>query len=423
MSPALSRLVKPFRPPVPLGRAEIGLLALFALVSFTQGWAGAVITHALPFVREDFGLSDSQVFDLLSVVRTASLLALLFSWWGDRSGRRVPLLVAFVLLPAFNLATVAVPSAPWFAAAQAGARIGTIALGSLAIVVLAEELNPLARGYGLGVAALFASMGTGFGLLLRFIGESGSDAWRILFALSGLPLVVFPLLYRRLAESRVYRRPPRRPPLREALRGGLARYFWPMAGVSAALSAFTSPAANLALVRMENELGWSAGAASLLLAATSAPGVTIGLLAGGRMADTVGRRPTEAIAIGVGVAGATGFYFSDQPVVMGVAIFFAMIGSFAFAPAFGSHRSELFPTRVRATAGAWLSNAAILGGILGYAAGRWVVDAWGIPSTIALLGGILVASSSLLLLVPETKGVEITPDEADLPEPPAATPW
>lgn len=416
------RILDTLRPPVRLERRELALLALFALVAFTQGWTGTVVTHALPFVREDFGLSDRQVFDLLSVVRGVSLIALLLSWWGDRRGRRTPLLIAFALLPLFNLATVFAPSPAWFTASQAGARVALIALGSLVVVVLAEEINPLARGYGLAVAALFMSMGTGFGLLLRFIGERGEEAWRILFALSVLPLLVLPLLIRRLGESRAYRKPARRPPLREALRGGLARYFWPMAGVSAALSAFTSPAANLALVRMENELGWSAGTASLMLAATSAPGVTIGLLAGGRMADLVGRKPTEVAAILIGVVGGAGFYFTEQPVLMGIAIFFAMVGSFAFTPAFGSHRAELFPTRVRATAGAWLSNAAIVGGLGGYVAGRWVVDAWGIPRTIALLGGILLASALLVTLVPETKGRELVGDEGDHPDPPVAMP-
>jgi hypothetical protein len=77
---------------------------------------------------------------------------------------------------------------------------------------------------------------------------------------------------------------------------------------------------------------------------------------------------------------------------------------------------------VRATAGAWLSNAAIVGGLGGYFAGRWVVDAWGIPTTIAMLGGILLASSLLLTLVPETKGLDITDGEEGLPEPPVAMP-
>ncbi len=417
------RILDSLKPPVRLERREYVLLALFAVVAFTQGWSGTVITHALPFVRDDFGMGDRQVFDLLSIVRATSLLALLFSWWGDHRGRRRPLLAAFAVLPLFNLLTVFAPSASWFTASQATARIGTIALGSLAIVIVAEEINPLARGYGLAVAALFTSMGTGFGLLLRSIGEQADDAWRILFALSTVPLLALPFLARRLSESRAYRKPKKRLPLREALRGGLGRYFWPMAGVSAALSAFVSPAANLALVRMENELGWTAASASLLLALTSAPGVTLGLLAGGRAADIIGRKPTEYVAIGLGVAGGVGFYFAEQPIVMGFAIFVAMVGSFAFSPAFGSHRAELFPTRVRATAGAWLSNAAIVGGLGGYFAGRWVVDAWGIPLTVAMLGGVLLLASLLLTLVPETKGTVLTDDDEEgPPEPPVSMP-
>jgi MFS family permease len=419
------RALNSLRPPVPLERREIGILALFAVIALTQGWTGAQITHTLPFVKEAFDLSDRQVFDVLAIVRAVALLALFFSWWGDKVGRRTPLLIAFVLLPAANLATAFAPSLFAYTTLQSVARIGTIALGSLAAVMLAEELNPLLRGYGLGVAALFASLGTGLGLLLRFIGDLSDDGWRILLALSSLPLLVFPLLLGRLRESRAYRPTGRRPPLRAVLEGGLARYFWPMAVVSMAVSAFTSPAANLALVRMENELGWSAETASLLLALTSAPGVTIGLLGGGRMADLIGRRPTEIAAVVVGVGGGIGFYFSTNPWVMGVTIFISMVGAFAFSPAFGSHRAELFPTRVRATAGAWLVNASIVGGLLGFVAGRTVVDAWGIPSTVAFLGGLLIVASTLVLRVPETKGADLIEDdesEADFPDLPGAMP-
>jgi hypothetical protein len=78
----------------------------------------------------------------------------------------------------------------------------------------------------------------------------------------------------------------------------------------------------------------------------------------------------------------------------------------------------LVPTRIRATAGAWLVNASILGGLLGFVAGRTVVDAWGIPSTIAFLGGVLLAATALVSLVPETKGADLI----DGPGGPPATP-
>jgi MFS family permease len=405
-----------------MSRREIVILVLFASVALTQGWSGASLTHALPFAQKDFGWSDARVFDVLAVVRTFSLLALAFSWFGDTRGRRRPLLIAFVLLPVANLMTAAFADPVAFTGFQAAARIGTIAVGSLAIVVLSEEVAPGIRGYSIGVYALFGSMGTGLGLMLRPLAEQAPDAWRILFALSSLPLLAAPLLVRRLKESRAYVRPQRRAPLSTVLRAPHAARFWPMAGLAFALSAFTAPAANLALVRLENQLGWSAASASLLLAAASGPGVTLGLLIGGRMSDVLGRKPTELAAIVVGVGGGVSFYFIDRGILMGGAIFLSTLGAFAIGPAFGSHRSELFPTALRSTAGAWIVNAGILGGLAGFAAGRFVVDLWGVPITIAVLGGVLLAASSLIRLLPETKGLHLTPDGSGIAAPPGAIP-
>lgn len=394
------------RPPRPLERREWGALALFAVIALVQGWTGAVITHVLPFVQRDYAMSDRAVFDLMTTIRVASLGAIAFSWWGDHRGRRIPLLVGVALLPAANLAAAFVDGPGAIAATQAAARIGAIAIGALALVVLVEEVGDAVRGYAVGIYALVGSAGTGLGLLLRPLGSEG-DGWRLLFALSALPLLTFPLMVRRLRESRAFVRREHRPALLTVLRRGHARRFWPMAGLAFAVSAFTSPAANLALLRLEQDLGWSAGGASLLLAVTAAPGVVLGVLIGGRMADVLGRRPTEALAIICGVGGGVAFYLLDGGLSMGLGIFVSNLGAFAFGPAFAAHRAELFPTGVRATAGAWIVNASILGGIAGFAAGRFVVDAWGIPATVTALGMIVLAAATLILPLPETRGVSL----------------
>ena len=152
-------LLRYLRPSVPLERREIGILALFAVVTFTQGWTGTVITHALPFVRDTFDLDDGSVFRLLSTVRAVALIGLMFSWWGDHRGRRVPLLSAFFLLGIFNLLTAFAPNYTAFLWLQAVARIGGAALAALTVVMLAEELNAGVRSYGLGIAALFTGTG------------------------------------------------------------------------------------------------------------------------------------------------------------------------------------------------------------------------------------------------------------------------
>ncbi len=416
------RLRETLSPPEPISRRELAILGLFAIIALTQGWSGAAITHALPFAQDAFGWSDARVFDVLATVRAVSLLALALSWYGDHRGRRRPLLIAFILLPLGNLATALVVNPAAFIGLQSLARIGTIALGSLAIVVLAEEIKPEIRSYSIGIYAMFGSLGTGLGLLLRPIAATGTDSWRLIFALSALPLLAAPFLAMRLRESRAYVQRTTRPGIGAVARAPHGRRFWPMAGLAFSLSAFTAPAANLALVRLESDLGWSAATASLLLALTSAPGVAIGVLAGGRLSDIVGRKPTEAVSIFVGVAGGIAFYFLEAGWLMGLGIFVSTVGAFAFGPAFGSHRSELFPTEIRSTATAWIVNASIFGGLVGFAAGRFVVDAWGVPTTIASLGGVLIVASSLIRLLPETKGLHLTPDAEESEPPTGAMP-
>jgi len=393
-------------PPVPLRRTEIGVLALLAAAAFSQGWTSNVFTHTLAYTRETFGLTDQRIADVEAVVRATALVALALSWWADRRGRRGPLLLAFAILPAANLATAFAPSLAVFAGLQGVARIGTIALGALGLLVIAEEVNPAVRGYASGIFALGLSMGTGFGLIITPAAQASDEAWRALFGISALPLLLLPVLAFRLRESRAFR-PGTHAPLGAALQGALARRFWPMAGLSFAVAAFIGPAAAFLNPRLVNDLGWAQGGASLLLVLASTPAVPLGLLAGGRAADLIGRRPTELVAILVGVSGAVVAYFSEAGWAMGLGIFLSILGSSAFAPAFTAQRAELFPTAMRATAGAWLVNAGILGGLAGFLAGRFAIGAWGVPVTVAGLGGLLIASAALLALLPETRGADL----------------
>ena len=417
-------LLEHLRPPEPLSRRELGVLALLATIAFGQGWAGNVLTHTLPFTREGFGLSDQGIADVQAIVRSVALLALVFSWWGDNRGRRGPLLFAFFLLPAANLATAFAPNLTTFATFQGVARIGTIAIGSLALVVLAEEMNPTVRGYAAAVYALFLSMGTGFGLLISPLGDTGDDGWRLLFGVGTVPLLVLPVLMLRLRESRAFRPGRPRPSIGALLRSGTARYFWALAGLSFVIAAFSAPAANFILPHMVNDLGWPQSKASLLLVLVSTPAVVIGLLAGGRIADTVGRKPTEVVAMLVGAAGGVCFYLFDNGWVLGTAIFVSILGSSALAPAFTAHRSEVFPTGIRATATAWIVNAAIFGGLGGFLAGRFVVNAIGLAGMMTMLGLLVVAATGLVALLPETRGISLIEDEgeADSPDPGGAMP-
>jgi MFS family permease len=197
----------------------------------------------------------------------------------------------------------------------------------------------------------------------------------------------------------------------KALGLGLSRRFWPLAGVSFFVAAFSAPAFDFVLERLINDLSWDTGAARFLLIVSSGFGA-IGLLIGGRLADTYGRRPVTVAALIIGLIGGVGFYVLDSGWFLAGTVFLATLGATMLTPAFGAMRSELFPTRVRATAGGWLTNIAIIGSISGFAVGAVAIDRFGLSITVAMLGVGVLVSVGFVLMLPETMGMDLVRKKA-----------
>jgi DHA1 family purine base/nucleoside efflux pump-like MFS transporter len=406
------------------------VLFLMGIVGFVAGYGSSQMSHTLPFARETLGLTEGQMSLAFALVRAASLLGVAFALVADRKGRRRPLMVAYVLLTGGSLLTAFFANTVMYVASQSLVRIAVVAIAGIGLVLIAEELTPGLRAYGIGLYGLAGSLGVGTGLLLLPIAERTTGAWRLLFAFTGLGLLAFPTLNRYLPESRAFRAGPTIRFLK-ALGMGLGRHFWPLAGIAFFVAAFSAPAFDFVLERLIDDLGWDTGAARFVLIVFSGLGA-LGLLAGGRFADLFGRRPTTIAALIIGLAGGLGFYLLDSGWTLAISIFLATLGATMLTPAFGSARTELFPTRVRATAGGWVTNIAILGSISGFLFGAALIDRIGLSQTIALLGIGIVVSVFLELLLPETKGLDLVrirrtstsgdpPDTAATP-PPTATP-
>lgn len=381
------------------------ILFLTSIVGFVAGYAGSQMPHTLPFARTALELTEGQMSAAFAAVRAVSLLGVLFAMSADTSGRKRPILVAYLLMLLGSLATALIPSVPAYVLSQSVVRVAIVAIAALALVLIAEELQPGIRAFGIGIFGLAGSLGVGTGLLLLPIAESNDNAWRVLFGLSALGLLFVPLLARYLPESRAFTPAPRIPFLK-ALGMGLSRHFWPLAGISFFVAAFSSPAFDFVLERLINDLQWETGAARFLLIVFSGIGA-VGLLVGGRAADRYGRRPTTVAALIIGLVGGVGFYTLDSGWFLAVSIFLATLGATMLTPSFGAHRSELFPTRVRATANAWITNAAIVGSIAGFGTGAVLIDRIGLGPTVATLGAGLLISIVLVLRLPETRGMEL----------------
>lgn len=381
------------------------ILFLSSIIGFITGYAGSQMPHTLPFARTALDLTEGQMSAVFAVVRAVSLIGVVFAISADTSGRRRPILAAFLLMLLGSLATALIPSVAAYVVSQSVVRIAIVAIAALLLVLIAEELQPRIRALGIGIFGLSGSLGVGTGLLLLPLAEGNDNAWRVLFGFSALGLLVVPLLVRFLPESRAFAPAPRIP-FHKALGMGLSRHFWPLAGISFFVAAFSSPAFDFVLERMINDLDWETGAARFLLIVFSGVGA-VGLLVGGRVADRYGRRPTTVAALLIGLMGGVGFYTLDSGWFLAASIFLATLGATMLTPSFGAQRSELFPTRVRATANAWITNVAIIGSIAGFGAGAVLIDRMGLGATVATLGAGLVISIFLVLRLPETRGMDL----------------
>ncbi len=391
------------------------IVFLTALIGLVTAYAASQMSHTLPFARVSLELTEGQMSAIFAGVRAASLLGILFAMAADRIGRRRPLLGAFALVCLGSVMTAFVPGVISYVISQAIVRIAVVAIAAISIVLIAEETPARFRALALGIYGLAGSMGAGIGLILLPLAEGTDNAWRVLFGLASLGLLALPLMNRYLPESGAFVPAPAFP-FRKALSMGLGKHFWPLAGVAFFVAAFSSPAFDFVLERLINGLAWDTGAARFLLIVFSGVG-TIGLLLGGRLADRIGRRQTSATAIGIGLVGGVGFYSLSSGWFLAASIFLATLGATMLIPSFAAQRAELFPTRLRATAGGWITNVGILGSIAGFIAGAAMIDRYGLTVTVSVLSVGLIVSILLILRLPETRGMDLSRRR----EPPAGT--
>ena len=131
-----------------------------------------------------------------------------------------------------------------------------------------------------------------------------------------------------------------------------------------------------------------------------------GLLAGVRLADRIGRRPTAMAAmLCIGVSGL--LCYSGGSVLLVVGYLTGITAGGVIAPAAGAFVNELFPTSVRASVAGWNVAGAVLGAVAGLVVFGAVADVGNRFAPAALVTFLpAMAMSSLVWLLPETRGRE-----------------
>lgn len=179
------------------GLSAFGVTAVMGDVAATFGETGPGEE-----VADQLGLAATTLGVALSIIRLASLGSLPAAALADRYGRRgVLLLVAGIGFGLTTLAALA-PTFWVYVALVTLARPGLSTINVLAGVIAAEETTSKDRSAA--IALMTAAYGLGAGLVS--VGRGllpGEPSWRLVTGFALVPLLLLPLLARRIREPAI----------------------------------------------------------------------------------------------------------------------------------------------------------------------------------------------------------------------------
>ena len=404
------------RVPIGLESRYVSLVGVVALAGLFENYDLSVLSAALKQIRESFGLDQAEMTSLLAWVRLGAVPAFLILPLADRIGRRRVFLGAVV---GMSLATVLSGFAQTqlqFILAQTISRTFVVATIATAVVIIAEELPAEHRGWGIGMFGAIGAFGYGLGALLYAFVDSLPFGWRSLYAVGGLPLLLMPMLRRRVPETGRFTR------MRRAQMAGAAPpgFLQPMlellsqyparslavAAMALSFAIGAGPAFSLLSDFVQTTHGWAPSSYSLMAIAAGAIGI-IGNPAMGWAADRVGRRPVAMVAFSLFPLAALAIYFgpSEGIAVFWIPFIFILTGSSVLMRIV---TSELFPTSSRNTALGWETLCETLGAAIGFAlVGALTASSASIAPAVVAVSALTLFGVIVFWMLPETAGLEL----------------
>ena len=451
-------------PPQRLNRRPAVMLATLAALVAVQGLVAGILPATLTYAASQMHAGTFAQGAIFAAVELSALPALAALVLADRRGRRSVLLWATGAAVVMSEVGAIVPSVAWFAITQVAAGALVAAGGIAAIVLAVEEVPDGCRAWSVGVLGMAGGFGAGVPLALLPLAGLGAGGWRWLYALSVccLPVVIRSARYlpegRRWALSRELKgslvagpttsgggsllKPRREPPgphvtVREGGRTpdgdartagrGEGRVMGGAGARSAAgghrlalvcagailFAIFAVPAGQFQTQFLRDERHYSALAISLLEQLSGTLG-GLGVLVGGRMADTRGRRPVGVACVG----GATLFTLAaylTHAWLMWASATASQFFLYAAAPVLGVYGAELFATKAMARSAGLVSAASSVGAVAGLVLMGWWASKMGsfAPALALLAAGPAVLLVLLLLAYPESAGGNLDDLSAD----------
>lgn len=369
---------------------------------------------ALTSIRNEFGLSAAQAGALASVTLVASAFGgAFFGVLADRIGRARALIYSILTYSVFT-ALMATSRNPvdlivWRTLVGFGLG-GEWSAGS---VLVAETWPAQHRGKAIG----FMQSGWALGYILAAIAAAlvlPRFGWRLLFVLGILPAFTTLWIRRHVPEPAIWTAGRRE-------RGGAGMILRPPLLGKTLIATLTTTSVLFAywglFTWIPTFLAAPAdkGGAGLGIVRSSAwivpmqIGAFFGYTTFGFGADRFGRRPTFVAFLLIAAALVPVYTLLGRSPIL-LLVLGPLVGFFGhgYFSVFGSMLSEIFPTRIRATAqGLAYNSGRAVSALAPYAIGA-VADASGFGQALATTSAFFVAGAVLILLLPETRAADLS---------------
>lgn len=393
------------------------IMAVCAVLAITT-YGGSLLTHTVDFVAKTFGASDADLGTLLAITRIGTLVAVMGSTVADKRGRRWVLLIATTGTSLTSLASAFAPNIVVFGALQILSR-GFVNLATVVgLIAVTEESSEGSRAYMLGIAAILAAVGFSLGAVLLPLADVTPEAWRGLYGVGALGLLVVPSISRRLTETKRFASMEDRiqtASAREVIDQTYGGRFAIVAAANFLLAMLAAPSSQFMNRYLADARGYSGGDILAIRAFAQGLPALFAVFIGGRMAESSGRKPVAARAT-VAMAVTTAAFYLTGGAAMWTMLLVSSVAAGLSGPAVAAFNTELFPTEVRGRAGAALLTVAVLGSVTGVLiAGHLAGPLGGIGASVGLTSiGAIIVGLFLIQRLPEARGRDL--DEVSPPE-------
>ncbi len=171
----------------------IAISFISALGGYLFGFDFAVISGALPFLKEQFGLNEYwEGFTTGCLALGAMIGCIVAGWVAEKYGRRYGLFIAAFLFAISSLGMAAANGLEIFIFSRFVAGIGVGMASMLSPLYIAELAPSHIRGRMVSINQLTIVTGILFTNLVNYsLRTNGTDAWRWMFGLGTVPSTLF----------------------------------------------------------------------------------------------------------------------------------------------------------------------------------------------------------------------------------------